>query len=245
MLSGEDGTACLAWSALCRHESTAADIMVKFGEIAKLFAGWLAIWMVLVGVALPQDDVIRFPPGEAASNGPPSDLFPPPPSPAVGRSGGDSLSPNPAIVQGALPSVGPGAACNQFVPQRRPCLDDGDCFVIPPRCTWYFQSEGGAMQRSPSHNVDFAALFLPPAAGSTGTGTTEVVVSTADFNCDFAAAGHVLIGHAINECIQIEGVYTGVSAASNAAAARDNSPNVVGANGSLYSPFSGFGIPAH
>ena len=81
------------------------------------------------------------------------------------------------------------------------------------------------IRRQPTHNFDFASLGLLP----TGTvGPTDVVLSTGDFNYDFTPAGRLLVGHTFNECLQIEGVYFGVSQGDNTAAVRDNTPNAHG-----------------
>ncbi len=109
---------------------------------------------------------------------------------------------------------------------------------MPPRPRWYVVSEAAAIRRVPSHNFDFASLGLVP------TGTiepTNVVLSTGDFNYDFTAAGRLVVGHTLNECLQIEGVYFGVTQSDNTAAVRDGTPNARGGVGNFFSPFGGFG----
>lgn len=85
--------------------------------------------------------------------------------------------------------------------------------------------------------MDFAAL--PQLL--TGTTPSNIVLSTGDFNYDFRAAGRLVVGHTINDCFQIEGVYMGVTQSDNTLAVRDHTPNAVGTTGDLFSPFSGFG----
>jgi hypothetical protein len=51
----------------------------------------------------------------------------------------------------------------------------------------------------------------------------------------------LVVGHTFNDCLQIEGIYFGVSQGDNTAAVRDNTPNVHGGVGDLFSPFGGFG----
>jgi hypothetical protein len=135
-----------------------------------------------------------------------------------------------------------GVSHDQFDPLLSQCPDKDDYFIIPPRNCWYLRAEGGAMHRSPTHGVDFAALQpLLQSSGSSSFGPTQTVLSTSDFNYDFAGAGQFLLGHTLGECLQFEGVFTGVEAAENAGSARDNTPNVLGGNGNLFSPFSNFG----
>jgi hypothetical protein len=100
----------------------------------------------------------------------------------------------------------------------------------------------GALHRNPTHGYDFASLgTLPTLPSGSASGPTDMVLSTRNYYYDFAAAGRVLIGHTINDCIQIEGVYMGMSEADNMAAVRDATPNALGGNGNLFSPFGGFG----
>jgi hypothetical protein len=120
-------------------------------------------------------------------------------------------------------------SCNDPLESR--CPEKDEFFLYPPRPRWYFLGDGAAIRRNPSHGVDFASL----------NGPTSIVLSTRNFNYDFAAAGHFLIGHTLNECFQIEGVYTGVAETEDTAAVRDTTRDILGGLGNLFSPFGGFG----
>ena len=123
-------------------------------------------------------------------------------------------------------------------PLRSRCPNQDEFFLVPPRPNWYVVADGAAIRRNPVGNFDFASLGLLPTGSA---GPVNAVLSTGNFNYDFRAAGRVLIGHTFNECLQIEGIYTGVSEAENSAAVRDATPNVLGGTGNLFSPFGGFG----
>jgi hypothetical protein len=128
--------------------------------------------------------------------------------------------------------------CDPCDPLRTCCPNKEDFFLVPPRPRLYIRSEGAAIRRDPTHSIDFASLGLLP----TGTvSPTDVVLSTRDFEYDFAASGRLIIGHTFNECVQVEGIYFGVSEASDTVATRDNTPNTYGGLGNLFSPFGGFG----
>jgi hypothetical protein len=102
----------------------------------------------------------------------------------------------------------------------------------------YVAADGAAIRRNPPQAIDFASLGMVP----TGTlDPTNIVLSTGDFNYDFRAAGRLLVGLTLNQCLQIEGVYTGVSQSDNLVAVRDATPNGVSGQGMLFSPFGNFG----
>jgi hypothetical protein len=108
---------------------------------------------------------------------------------------------------------------------------------MPPRLGWYVEADGVALRRNPTRGVDFAATEVLP----TGSTPANIVLSTRDFNYDFAGGGHILIGHTFNECYQLEGAYTAIGESENIAAVRDAAPNALGGTGNLFSPFGGFG----
>ncbi len=207
--------------------------MGSFGGRLKLSLGTLAFWAMLAGSAMCQDSGQPAPP-----NGPPvpasndnlAGLSP------VGAQHGEKLPP--LVIS---PDCWPPPCCgyDSYDPTQSACPDRSEFFLIPPRLGWYVQADGAALRRNPVRGVDFAATEVLP----TGTGVTPVniVLSTSDFNYDFAGAGHILIGHTLNECYQIEGSYTNVGESENIAAVRDNTPNVLGGTGNLFSPFGGFG----
>ncbi len=132
----------------------------------------------------------------------------------------------------------PCEACDPCDPLRTCCPDKEDFFLVPPRPNLYFQFDGAAMRRSPTQQRDFASLGLLPAGA---VEPTTVVLSTRDFSYDFTAAGRFLIGHTLNECLQIEGSYLGITESRDSAAVRDRTPNQLGGVGNLFSPFGGFG----
>ena len=135
------------------------------------------------------------------------------------------------------------ASRDQFDPLKTQCPDKDDYFLVPPRPRWYVTSDGGALHRNPTRNFDFASLgVLPMLPSGVASGPTDIVLSTRNYNYDFSAAGRVLIGHTFNDCLQIEGVYLGVAESDNLVAVRDATPNALGGNGNLFSPFGGFGV---
>jgi hypothetical protein len=109
---------------------------------------------------------------------------------------------------------------------------------MPPRPRWYVESDLAAIRRNPTHSSDFASLGLLPTGSIS---PADVVLSTGDFTYDFTPAGRLLVGHTFNECIQVEGVYFGITRDDNTEAVRDSAPNIHGASGNLFSPFGGFG----
>jgi hypothetical protein len=115
----------------------------------------------------------------------------------------------------------PCDACKQA---KSLCPDKDDFFLLPPRLCWYGVADGAAIRRDPKGDFNFASLSTPG----------NIVLSTRNFDYDFRAAGHFLVGHEISDCFQIEGEYTGVTEAEDSAAVRDP-------RGNLFSPFSGFG----
>jgi hypothetical protein len=128
------------------------------------------------------------------------------------------------------PCHGPACdTCND--PLRTACPNKDDFFLVPPRLRLYVVADGAAFCLQPQEYTDVASL----------NGPGNIVLSTRDFNKDFAFAGRTLVGCTLNDCIQIEGVYTGVTQASDTASVRDISRNGVGAQGGLFSPFGGFG----
>ena len=141
---------------------------------------------------------------------------------------------------GAAPNEWPPpcVGCDSCDPLRSCCPTQDELFIMPPRPRWYAETDLEAIRRQPTQALDFAALGMVP----TGTTVpTDVVLSTGDFLYDFTPSGRLVIGHTFNECFQIEGVYFGVSQAENTGAVSDNSPNVHGSTGNLFSPFGGFG----
>jgi len=125
-------------------------------------------------------------------------------------------------------------SCDECDLIRSRCPNKCDYILFPPRLGWYFAADGGGLVRQLTREVNFAA-----AANLTNT-----VLSTRDLDADFKMAGHFLVGHSLNECFQIEGVFTGVAAADNTATVRNTTRNSLGGQGILSSPFGGFGSSA-
>jgi hypothetical protein len=149
---------------------------------------------------------------------------------------GNVPQPNLAIPPDHWPP--PCCASDPCDPLQSCCPNRDEYFIIPPRPRLYIVSEGAAIARFPGRSLDFASLGSIP----TGTVSPEnVVLSTGDFGHDFSAAGRLIVGHTFNECLQIEGVYFGVSEGENSGAVRDVTPNVHGGVGNLFSPFGAFG----
>lgn len=141
---------------------------------------------------------------------------------------------------GLSPDYWPSPCCGaeQYDPTQSCCPDKSDFFLIPPRLGWYAVADGVALRRNPTRGVDFAATEVLPTGGGA---PPNIVLSTRDFNYDFAGGGHILIGHTINECFQFEGAYTAIGESNDTAAIRDTTPNALGGQGNLFSPFGGFG----
>lgn len=138
--------------------------------------------------------------------------------------------PNLAIPPGCWPDPCRGSTCDSCDdPLESWCPDQDQFFIYPPRPRWYFRGDGGALRRQPQTNVNFASQ------------NGNIVLSTGSFNFDFAASGHFLVGHTLNECFQIEGVYQGIAKSENDATVRDTTFGLLGGTGNLFSPFGSFG----
>jgi len=201
---------------------------------AKTVVRGLAVWIVLAGTAIAQDGGIA-----AQPTGPTAQ------TPCDGCQGGcqgecRQCGNVPQVDLALSPECWPPACqgCDPCDPLRSCCPNQDEFYIIPPRPRLYIVSEAAAIRRNPTHNIDFAAL------GTLLTGTvspTDIVLSTRDFNYDFTAAGRLVVGYTCDECLQLEGVYFGVSEGDNTAAVRDNTPNAHDGVGNLFSPFGGFG----
>jgi len=117
-----------------------------------------------------------------------------------------------------------------FRSDRSCCPDKSDFFLVPPRLGWYAAADGvGATPQS--HARRRLRCDPAPAHHAGWRAAVDIVLSTRDFNYDFAGAGHILIGHTFNECYQLEGSYTAVGESEDILAIRDNSPNALGGTG--------------
>jgi hypothetical protein len=118
-------------------------------------------------------------------------------------------------------------------PVKSLCPDEHDFYLTPPRCPWYVVSDGLAIHRDAAGHFHAATLNNP----------YSVALSTADLDIGFSGGARVLVGHTINECFQIEGVYFSVGEWDEARAIRNATNNAIGGQGNLFSPFSNFGNP--
>jgi hypothetical protein len=216
--------------------------MASYQHGANRVVGGLAFWAMLAGWVLAQESGSNLQPIPATSQPP---LCCPGLTPPSCRACGTVPQTDLAL----SPDNWPPACCdcNPCDPLKSACPDRDEFFLVPPRPWLYVISEGAALTRVPRRSVDFAALGLIPPGGGGVTGPEQMVLSTSDFNYDFKAAGHLVIGHSFGECLQIEGAYLGIQQSVNTAAVRDNSFNgLVDAHGNdmtgdLFSPFGGFG----
>jgi hypothetical protein len=192
----------------------------------------MAFCMVLRGAAVAQESANAPQANMPLSLAPASD-----PGPGLAcRQCGNASQVNLALSPDCWPPV--CRSCDVCDPLQSCCPDADEYFLVPPRLRWYAAVDGAAIRRNPSHSVNFASLGILPTGS---VSPTDVVLSTGDFNYDLAGAGRVVVGHTVNECLQIEVAYLGVSQAENTAAVRDSTPNAFGGVGNLFSPFGGFG----
>ena len=205
--------------------------MGRARELTKWIVGGLACWMILASWAAAQEggrpDQPNAPVPRRPQNDPTMGL-----TSATCQTSGDTSLPDLVLPPEGWPPqcfADPCDTCND--PIRSRCPRQDEYFLLPPRLRLYFTADGAAIRRNPTHNFDFATLHTP----------INFVVSTRDFNYDFRTAGHFLVGYTLNECLQIEGVYLGISQAENSEAVRDATPNLPGGSGNLFSPFGGFG----
>lgn len=142
---------------------------------------------------------------------------------AAAQDGERVPQPSLAVPEECWPPPCRASSCDPCEPARSRCPGNDDFFLCPPRPRLYGVFDGGALRRNPAHAVNFAAI----------NGPGNIALSTNNFNYDFSAMGHVLVGYTINECLQIEGSYMAAAEAEDTAAVRGP--------GNLFSPFGGFG----
>jgi hypothetical protein len=223
-----------------------SNAMESLWERARPVVGGLAVWVMLAGVAIAEDGSIAIPPVPQNGGGPNGGG----PNGGAGNAGascGGYYAPK-ECRQCGVPQVNlalapdewapPCVGCDSCDPLRSCCPAQEDLYILPPRPRWYVVSELAVVRRNPTHNLEFASLGLVPTGA---VEPTNVVLSTADFTYDLTPTGRLTVGHTFNECLQIEGVYFGVTQGENTAAVFDNTPNAHGGVGNLFSPFSGFG----
>ncbi len=139
-----------------------------------------------------------------------------------------------AQVPGPLPDACPGP-CPQSErdPAKSLCPDEHDFYLTPPRCPWYVVGDGLAIRRDAAGHFHAATLNNP----------YSVALSTADLDDRFSGGARVLVGHTINDCLQVEGVYFTLGEWDEARAIRNMTENDIGGQGNLFSPFTDFGNP--
>jgi len=112
-------------------------------------------------------------------------------------------------------------------------LCDVPCFSAPPRCPLYFQLEAVMLRRDVHGAFDAATL----------DSTDNLVLSTRDLDMPFNVGPRILVGHTFDDSpYQVEFSLFWLSDLNESAAVRDNTLNVEGTLGNLFSPFTGFGL---
>jgi hypothetical protein len=110
---------------------------------------------------------------------------------------------------------------------------DDACFTAPPRCPLYFRIDGVMLRRDVHGATDAATL----------DNTDNLALSTRDLDMPFNAGPRFLVGHTFDDSpYQVEFSYFWLSDLNESAAVRDNTLNVQGTLGNLFSPFTGFGL---
>jgi hypothetical protein len=217
--------------------------MASYQHRANRVVYGLAFWVMLAGWGLAQENGNNLQPVPAATQPPQCCPGLTPPS---CRSCGNVPQTDLTLPPGNWPPA--CCECDPCDPLKSACPNKDEFFLVPPRPWLYVISDGAAITRVPRRSVDFAALGMVPLGGGAVTGPAGIVLSTSDFNYDFKAAGHLVVGHSFGECLQIEGGYFGIQQSSNTAAVRDNTFNgLIDANGNdmtgdLFSPFGAFGV---
>jgi len=137
----------------------------------------------------------------------------------------DGLCPRFGLHAEAWPPPGaltPCDPCDEF----KTCPKPNDYFLFPPRPRWYAVIDGAAICRNPSRSVAFASM-----ANDTLIGAPPIVLSTSQFDYDFAATGRFLLGLTLDDDFQMEGSYFMLADAENSSALADP-------DGQIFSPFS-------
>jgi hypothetical protein len=122
-------------------------------------------------------------------------------------------------------------------------LDDDDWY-IPLRDRWYVRAEGGAMLR-PMGSPYAVYQALDPL--QIGSGLVVPVLTSSNIPDDFAMAANFMIGRTLNDCIQLEGQFTGSLPAAISGGLWDDhfnqfqTPEGTSVIGNMFSPFSNFG----
>ena len=96
---------------------------------------------------------------------------------------------------------------------------------------WYAEFDGAAIQGKPQDRADLLS----------NTPIGNIVLSTGDFAYDLQAAGRMLVGVTLDDCFQVEGIYTRINTAENDESVRNSAANTSGGTGNLFTPFGGFG----
>jgi hypothetical protein len=135
------------------------------------------------------------------------------------------------------------------------CPNPCTCVCNPPRCEWYVQADGMALQRQVLHNTNIAGVALatltPTATGTTTTPITtgplvagdlsssQIVLTRDDLGKPFSAGGQILVGHTFGDSpYQIEFSYFALNQFDTSTLVSDPNPILV-------SRFTNFGNPVN
>ena len=167
----------------------------------------------------------------------PSGPNPEPRRPIPCREAGDSCPPQFGTRSGPLAASVLWRAVRSVRPASIAVSEQGRLLILPPRCPWYFVAEEGVRHhRSPTHNVDFAAIQTMLQGSSSATRTSSLRPETL---LSFRRA--FLVGRTLNECLQLEGAWMGVEAAENTASVFDSNPQCLWRHRKpVFSPFGNF-----
>jgi hypothetical protein len=223
-----------------QYEPAGIDNMGNIGRLVSYFLAGLVFGIPLAGLVLAQDAGSTTPEStESSSSSPTMAPCKTCPANAPGRHycAGQNLSQDLSLQPECWPSPCQGSTDPRFDALNSECPSKDDFFINPPRNKWYFRSEGGGLGFFPQQNKRFAAV--PQLIG--GGTLVNYVLSTNDFENDFGLSGNFLIGYTLNDCIQVEGVFSGSLATDGSVVARDNDDNgYAGAVGNIMSPFDNF-----
>jgi hypothetical protein len=129
----------------------------------------------------------------------------------------------------AVPPATLDPACFLPVDCGRVCLPPAGDWLWGGR--WYALADAIALKRDQSGDVPFATL------------DNNVVLSTRQQDFPFRYGARFLVGRTISNWLRVEGLYLGLLNWSEQRSVRDDSSNVLGGTGNLFSRLSNFGNP--
>ncbi len=114
-----------------------------------------------------------------------------------------------------------------------------NCCLLPefPPPRFYTRFRGLALKRDGDGYVPFAALVVPPP-----NSVASVVLDSRDVDLPFEAGGELFVGCRLFSNLYLEFTYFALNKSDERAVVRDSTPNAVGGNGDLFSPFGDFGL---